>query len=431
MSSTKGVKIDALKGTDLFKPLKVGQHTLSNKVVYPPTTRMRALDDNTPSDLELKYYGDRSKYPGSLLIAEATYVAEQGGINGAVPDAWNDSKDVGVGNVPGIWNDKHVKAWKKITDEVHKNGSFISSQFWYLGRVGDPQFLKNRGLDYVSASAIYPDDDFKKQAEEAGNPLRALTEKEVDNLIDEVYPNAARNAIAAGFDYIEIHAAHGYLIDQFLQPASNNRTDKYGGSIENRARLLLGIIDRLTEIVGADKLAIRISPWAKFQGMKADEDTVHPITTFSYVLHELQKRADAGNKLAYISVVEPRVAGGFDVEDHQQSGDNNFVGQIWKGVILKSGNYTYDAPHFKTLLKDISDNRTLVGFARYYTSNPDLVKRLHEGWDLTPYQRLAFYSSSNKGYNTFSNYDDKVEFDLEAESKVFPKPIQEIKSAAN
>jgi len=217
------------------------------------------------------------------------------------------------------------------------------------------------------------------------------------------------------------------LLDQFLQPATNHRTDKYGGSVENRARFLLELIDHLITVVGANKLAIRISPWAKFQGMKAEEDSTHPITTFSYVLHELQKRADNGNELAYVSIVEPRVQGGADVDISQQTGNNTFVGQIWKGIILKSGNYTYDAPHFKTLLHDISDNRTMVGFARYYTSNPDLVKRLYEGWDLTPYERLTFYGSSNWGYNTFTRYNEQRKFTKDIESRKLPQAIEEIK----
>ena len=405
-------KISPLKETDLFKPIKVGQHTLTNKVTFAPTTRNRALNDHTPSDLELEYYDKRSKFPGSLLITEATFVSEQGGL---------------YANVPGIWNDKHVNAWKRITDKVHENGSFISCQFWFLGRVADPKLLKEHGLDLVSSSALYPNDDFKKKAETAGNPVRALTEQEIHDLIYDSYTKAAKNAMAAGFDYIELHSAHGYLLDQFLQPATNERTDKYGGSVENRARFLLELIDQLITIVGANKLAIRISPWAKFQGMKAEQDSTHPITTFSYVLHELQKRADNGNEFAYVSIVEPRVQGNVDVDKSEQKGDNTFVEQIWKGIILKSDNYTYDAPHFDTLLNDISDNRTLVGFSRYYTSNPDLVKRLYEGWDLTPYDRDTFYTTNNWGYNTWNNYNENDEIDKNSEVNRKAKAIEEVK----
>lgn len=406
-------EIRPLKNTDLFKSIKVGDHTLSNKVVFAPTTRFRALDDHTPSDLELEYYSKRSQYPGSLLITEATFVSEQAGL---------------YSNVPGIWNDKQVKAWKKITDEVHKNGSYIACQFWYLGRVGDPRLLKKRGLDFVSSSANYHDKRSKKLAESVDNPLRALTEDEVYDLVFKTYANAARNALAAGFDYIELHGAHGYLIDQFLQPSANSRNDKYGGSIEKRARFVLELIDHLSSIVGAHRLAIRLSPWAKFQGIKSEEDIVHPITTFSYLLHELQHRANDGKQLAYISIVEPRVQGTVSVGEDQQKGNNDFVGQIWKGTILKSGNYTYDAPNFKTLLQDISDGRTLVGFSRYYTSNPDLVKRLYEGWDLVPYDRPTFYTKNNWHYNTFPNYGEDDKSIKEEEEKRVAKDIGLLKA---
>lgn len=312
----------------------------------------------------------------------------------------------------------HVAAWKKITDKVHQNGSFISNKLWALERVGDPELLKEKGLDLTSSSAIYPDENSEKFAIAAGNPIRGLTEKEIHDLIYNKFTNAAKNAITAGFGYIEIHGANGYLVDQFLQPVSNKRTDKYGGSIENRARFVLELIDHLITVVGANKLAIRISPWTKFQGMKAEKDRI--ITTFSYLLHELQRRADEGNELAYISIVEPRVEGTESVEKSQQTGDNTFAGQIWKGIILKSGNYTYDAPPFKTLLKDIGDNRTLVRFARYYTSNPDLVKRLYEVWNLRPYYRDSFYTKNNWGYNTWTNYDEKVEIDKESELEELP-----------
>lgn len=407
------IQVESLKNTDLFKSIKVGENTLSNKVIYAPTTRFRALEDHTPSDLELEYYSKRSQFAGSLLTTEATFVSEQAGL---------------YSNVPGIWNGKQVQAWKKITDEVHKNGSFITCQLWFLGRVGDPRLLKQRGLDFVSSSANYHNKGLKKAAESVGNPLRALTEKEVEDLIFKTYDNAARNAMAAGFDYIELHSAHGYLLDQFLQPAANTRNDKYGGSVERRAKFVLDLIDHLISIVGAHRVAIRISPWAKFQGIKAEEDVVHPITTFSYLLHELQKRADAGKQLAYISVVEPRVQGTISVGEELQVGNNDFVGQIWKGIILKSGNYTYDAPHFKTLLNDISDNRTLVGFSRYYTSNPDLVKRLYEGWDLVPYDRSTFYTKDNWHYNTFTNYDEDDKFIKEDEVKRLPKEIGSLRA---
>ncbi|KAK6458250.1 NADH:flavin oxidoreductase/NADH oxidase [Scheffersomyces xylosifermentans] len=401
-------KTTPLKNTDAFKPVKVGTNTLSNRITYVPTTRLRALDDHTPSDLELKYYADRAQYPGTLLIAEATFVSERAGV---------------YERAPGIWNEKQTKAWKKITDAVHDKGSFISSQFWFLGRVAKPELLKERGLDLVGPSANYASEEAKEAAEKAGVPIKPLTKEDIHYLTNVEYVNAAKNAIAAGFDYIELHSAHGYLLDSFLHAATNKRTDEYGGSIENRSRFLLELIDKLIETVGADKLAVRFSPWAKFSGLKAEEDEVHPITEYSYLLHELQKRANAGNELAYISIVEPRVQGTNNVDETQQIGDNSFVRQVWKGVIVKAGNYTYDAPEFKSIQEEVRDSKTLVGFSRYFISNPDLVNRLAEGYELTPYQRETFYGKDNWGYNTWDNYGKDSGFKKEDEEKVLPKEI--------
>ncbi|ABN66087.1 NADPH dehydrogenase [Scheffersomyces stipitis CBS 6054] len=392
------VKISPLKDSEAFQSIKVGNNTLQTKIVYPPTTRFRALEDHTPSDLQLQYYGDRSTFQGTLLITEGTFVSPQAS---------------GYEGAPGIWTDKHAKAWKVITDKVHANGSFISTQLWFLGRVADPAVMKTRGLNPVSASATYESDAAKEAAESVSNPVRALTTQEIKDLVYKTYANAAQKAMDAGFDYIEFHAAHGFLLDQFLQPCTNQRTDEYGGSIENRARFVLELIDHLSTIVGADKIGIRISPWATYHNMKAHKDAVHPLTTFSYLVHELQQRADKGLGIAYISVVEPRVSGLDNVDKEDQAGDNEFIGKIWKGVLLKAGNYSYDAPTFTTLKEDIADKRTLVGFSRYFTSNPNLVWKLRDGIDLVPYDRNTFYSDNNYGYNTFSMAPEEVDKEIE------------------
>ncbi|CUM64877.1 uncharacterized protein PRCAT00002493001 [Priceomyces carsonii] len=408
------VDIKALKDTKIFEPIRIGDHTLSNRVVFAPTTRRRALDDHTPSDLQLKYYSDRSEYAGSLLITEGTFVSEEAGL---------------YTNVPGIWNQKQEQAWRKITDKVHENGSYISCQLWNLGRTADPVLLKERGYDFVSSSVVYTSEDSKRVAEESWNPLRALKTEEIEKMVNETYVNAAERAIKAGFDYIELHCAHGYLLDQFLQPCSNKRTDKYGGSIENRARVVLEIVDKLIETVGSHRIGLRISPWAKFQNMLAEKDEVHPITTFSYLLHELQRRADKGNELAYISIVEPRAQGSLAenrvqvdeaVEPSKIGGDNSFVYNVWKGAVLRTGNYTYDVPNFFCALADIEDDRTLIGFSKFYTSNPDFVHRLKEGLPLNHYDRSTFYAKSNWGYNTFLRYGERAQIQREIQEAKFP-----------
>lgn len=402
------VAIKALKDTQVFEPVKVGANKLSNKIVFAPTTRFRGLESNTASDLAVQYYDDRTKYPGSLVITEATIASPKFGV---------------YERVPGIYNEEQTKAWKEIVDKVHANGSFISIQLWALGRVASPAATKKAGHPLIAPSAIYWNEESKKEAEDAGNPLQALTTEEIEDFVKKDYVNAAKNAVAAGFDYIEIHGAHGYLVDQFFNASSNQRTDKYGGSIENRARFGLEVIDELIPIVGAEKLAIRLSPWAKFQGVKAEKEEVSPIAQIGYFLSELQKRAEAGKELAYVSIVEPRVSGIVDVKSSEQFGDNSFVRSVWKGVVVKAGNYTYDAPEFTTALEDIKDGKTLIAFARFFTSNPDLVQRLHDGNDLTEYDRTTFYAPSNWGYNTFNPAGVNTVFNEEAERKRLPLPI--------
>lgn len=402
------VAIRALKDTELFTPIQVGNAKLSNRIAFAPTTRIRGLETNVPSDLAVTYYDDRTKYAGSLVITEATIVSPKLGV---------------YEKIPGIYNEEQVKAWKVITDKVHANGSYIAIQFWGLGRVANAAATKKLGYPLVAPSAIHYSEAAKEESEKAGNPLHELTTEEVEKIVKEDYVNAAKNAVAAGFDIIEIHGAHGYLVDQFFNASSNQRTDKYGGSIENRARFALEIIDELTAVVGADKLAIRLSPWAKFQAMRAEEEEVLPVAQLGYFLSELTKRAKKGKELAYVSIVEPRVSGITDVKASEQFGDNSFVRSVYKGVLIRAGNYTYDAPHFETALKDASDGNTLVAFSRFFTSNPDLVQRLHDGTDLESYDRDTFYTPGNWGYNTYGAYGEKKVFDEEAERNRMPLPI--------
>lgn len=199
-----------LKDTAVFQPIKVGDNTLSSRVVYAPTTRYRALDDHTPSNLALKYYDDRSKYPGSLIICEGTIPTPNVGL---------------YNNVPGIFHEGHVKAWKRITEIIHNNKSYATLQLWGLGRVADPVQNQKEGQKLKGPSAIYENDEQKKAAIEAGNELVEYTTEELDQIVEE-YVEAAKRGMEAGFDYVEIHAAHCYFFHQFFEPSSNQRTDK-------------------------------------------------------------------------------------------------------------------------------------------------------------------------------------------------------------
>lgn len=396
-----------LDDTVIFKPLRVGNNELSNRIVFAPSTRFRALPDHSPSDLQLQYYDERSKYPGTLITVEGTLPTKKTG---------------SYAFVPGIYTEKHAREWKKVTDRIHKNKSFVTVQLWGLGRVADPFQNKREGEKLKGPSALYDHERLEKAAKKAGNEIEAYTTDEVDDLIEE-YLKAGRLAVEAGFDYVEFHCAHGYLFNQFFAPSANQRTDKYGGSIENRARFILSVIDRLSNEIGSQRLAVRISPWATVYGIKAQKDEDHPITIYSHFLHELQKRADAGKPLAYVSIVEPRVSGIFDVDEKDIAGNNDFVKNVWKGVVMKAGNYTYDAPKFKQLLDDTEDGRTMVGFSRYFISNPDLVTRLKDGKELNAYDRKTFYKTTNWGYNTYNTFGEATSYDEDTEKSRKAAPI--------
>ncbi|ODV58954.1 alkene reductase [Ascoidea rubescens DSM 1968] len=386
----------SLISTNLFKPVAISENIeLSHRLVHAPLTRYRASKKHVPTDLMLQYYDDRSKTPGSLVIMEATFISPKAG---------------GYDNVPGIWSKNQIDAWKLITNKVHQNGSFASLQLWALGRQAKPDVLANENQKFVSSSSdIYINDLDRELAEKLDNPLTGLTLSEIDQWIQD-YAQAAQNAIDAGFDVVEIHAAHGYLIDQFVQKTANQRTDEYGGSIENRSKFLLNIVDAIIDkISDAKKVAIRLSPWAQHGGMKGTFSDLHPIATFGYVISELQKRADNGNQLAYISIVEPRASGNQTVSDEIASlGDNQWIYHIWKGIIIRAGTYTSDSPKYSNIIKDVqNNNRTLIAIGRHFVSNPDLVQRLKNGWPLTDYDRSTFYIiESNFGYNDWPIYGD-------------------------
>ena len=235
----------------LFHPVRVGNITLGHRVVLAPLTRYRATDGHVPKDFMVDYYAQRSSVPGTLLITEATFVAAQAG---------------GLDNVPGIWSQEQIQAWKKVVDAVHARGSYIFMQLWALGRAADPSIItapdseSNPGgpYPYVSASDV--------QQSDKPIPPRALTDAEIREYI-ELFGQAAKNAVfGAGFDGVEIHGAGGFLVDQFLQDVSNKRTDEWGGSIEKRSRFPLEVIKSVVDAVGQERTSIRLSPFSTFQG---------------------------------------------------------------------------------------------------------------------------------------------------------------------
>ncbi|KAF7341348.1 FMN-linked oxidoreductase [Mycena venus] len=348
----------------LFKPLKVGNINLQHRVVLAPLTRYRANEAHVPLlPLVSDYYGQRASKPGSLLITEATFVAARAG---------------GGANVPGIWSVEQIEAWKSAR-------SFIFMQLWALGRAADSAQLQSEDptFPYVSAS------DVALPGRSAPRPLSVSEIKEYLRL----YVQAAKNAIEAGFDGVEIHNANGYLLDQFLQEASNNRTDAYGGSIENRARFTLEVVDAITSAVGSERTAIRFSPWSPFLGM----GTVDPIPTFSYVISQLAARHP---DLAYVHLVEPRISGGSTLEVVGEHESNDALRALWAPrPLIRAGGFSRE-----DALK-VAESGDLTAFGRHYISNPDLPTRLERNLPLTAYDRSTFFlkgETNPRGYTDYS-----------------------------
>ncbi|KAI8251086.1 Chanoclavine-I aldehyde reductase fgaOx3 [Colletotrichum sp. SAR 10_98] len=384
----------AAENTKLFQPLKMGKMDLAHRVVMAPLTRYRANDDGAPIlPMVAKYYADRASTPGTLLISEATAVSPA---------------DIGDLNLPGFSTEAECAAWKQVFDAVHAKGSYIFQQLWSLGRAADPDFVKGRGYKYCSSSDV----------QMTGRPVppEPLTEDEIWVKIN-AWRDAAKKVVAAGGDGVEIHGAHGYLVDQFTRDSANKRTDKWGGSVENRARFLLEIVKACVEEIGAERVALRLSPFATFQeSYSTDPDTWEQTI---YIIRELKK---AGYKLAYISLVEavgnpvnlgivPRQPTD-DVqpfaEDRPQTLD--FILEEWDNIspVVVAGGYLGDSARWAV------DERykkwdVAVAFGRYFISNPDLVFRVKNNIPFTPYDRSTFYlKKSNEGYNTWEFSEEYV-----------------------
>ncbi|ETW78410.1 hypothetical protein HETIRDRAFT_157891 [Heterobasidion irregulare TC 32-1] len=341
----------------IFSPLTVGNAKLQHRIVMAPMTRFRANVQHVPTDLTVKYYAQRASVPSTLIISEAAFIAPQAG---------------GYADVPGIWSDEQVAAWRKVTGVVHAKGSFIYLQLWALGRAADPaQLVLEDPSSLVSLGNV--------KIEGQDLAPHSSTVDEIKEYV-QFYATAASNAVhKAGFDGVEIHNANGYLPDQFLQDVSNNRTDEYGGSIENRARFGLEVIDAVTKAVGEKAVGIRFSPWSEFQDMGMKD----PIPTFSYMIETIRDRyPDFG----YIHLVEPRIYGAVDIEI-KQGQTNEVFRKLWGSkVYLTAGGYKEDA------LKAAETDNTLVVFGRYFISNPDLVLRLKEDISLAMYDRNTSYA---------------------------------------
>ncbi|KAA8915310.1 hypothetical protein TRICI_002539 [Trichomonascus ciferrii] len=359
---------------NLYKPISVGRVNLEHRLVLAPLTRFRAEDDHSPNAMMTEYYRQRASIPGTLLITEATLPSERAGL---------------MANVPGVWTEKHIKGWKEISDAVHSKGSSIFMQIWALGKAGSKKMLEERGYDYVAPSAVKPIMANVRTGEH--ETPRAMTKAEIKQFVQD-FAQGAKNAVAAGMDGVEIHGAHGYLVNQFFDAFSNERTDEYGGSIENKCRFLFEVVDAVIDAIGADRTALRLSPW--LNAMVCNYD-ISPIPIFSYIITELERRAQNGHRLAYLHIVEPRVEGTIDAR--KVVGSNDWVRYIWTGTIVRAGGYEKELAEQHAA----QDDNTLIAFGRRYIPNPDLPVKIEKSIPLTPYNRKTFYSPGPEGYITY------------------------------
>lgn len=330
-----------------------------------PLTRHRASDDHIPSPFAQEYYSQRASLPGTLLISEATFIAKRAG---------------GYHNVPGIYNDTQIAAWKPITDAVHAKGSFIFCQLWCLGRTADPTVTEKENIEIVGPSSV-PLNDV---------PVRELAEEEVQDVVKD-YARAASNAIAAGFDGVEIHGANGYMVDAFLQDVTNHRSDNYGGSIEKRTRFAGEVVDAVAQAIGSDRVGIRFSPYSSFNGMKMAD----PRPQFG---HAIKTLSDKG--LAYIHLVEARIAGNMDVEGAAAE-TLDFAMDAWGDAapLFIAGGFTPETARLAVDETYHGRRNLAVAFGRYFLSTPDLPFRIRESIAPNFYDRSSFYTpKAREGY---------------------------------
>jgi N-ethylmaleimide reductase len=358
----------------LQDPVKVGPYTLPNRIVMAPMTRSRAGAGNVPTELTVKYYAQRAS--AGLIVTEATQVSPQG---------------VGYVHTPGIHSQEQVAGWKKVTGAVHQKGGRIFLQLWHVGRISNTTLQPNGQLP-VAPSAIKPAGQTMR-ADYQMMPFetpRALETAEIAGVVED-YRQGAKNALAAGFDGVEIHGANGYLIDQFLRDGSNKRTDQYGGSVENRVRFLKEVTEAVVGVWGGDRVGVRLSPNAAFNDM-SDSD---PRATFGAAA----KALDAFN-LAYLHVTRATPT------DSVPGGpiDADFFRPIFRSRIISAAGY--DKAQAEAALK--SGNVDLVAFATLFISNPDLPARFKANAPLQDADRSTFYGGDAKGYTDYPSLEAAV-----------------------
>ncbi len=354
--------------TTLFDPIQVGDLALANRIVMAPLTRNRAIEGNKPGPLTVEYY--RQRATAGLIIAEASPIS---------PLAQ------GYLDTPGIWSAEQVAAWREVTSAVHGEGGKIVLQLWHVGRISHSSLLPDGAAPVSSTDRVANASTFTREGFIPVSKPRALRDDEIPALIED-YRRAARNAIDAGFDGVEIHAANTYLIEQFLRDSVNDRSGPYGGSIANRARLLLEVVAAIAGEIGAGRTGIRLSPMTTFTA-PLDSD---PQALYGYVVEQL-----APFGLAYLHVIEGETGGTRTPEG--KPFDYEALHRACKGAWMVNNGYSRDLA-----LQTVADGKAdLIAFGRSFISTPDLVRRLREGAALNELRADKLYGGGAEGYTDY------------------------------
>ena len=356
---------DITERTDLFSPARLGGLELSNRIVMAPLTRSRATDDGVVGELQATYYAQRAS--AGLIIAEATNISMQGR---------------GYALTPGIWTDEQVAGWRKVTDAVHAAGGKIVSQLWHVGRISHND-LQPGGQPPVAPSAIRATGQtFTNKGMVDFSMPRALETDEIADIIAD-YVHAPENAKRAGFDGIEVHSANCYLLDQFIRDSTNTRTDRYGGSIENRSRLTLEVVEAVLGVWDAERVGIRLSPASTSAGETPLDSDV--MATYGHII-----RALSGHKLAYLHMVEGATGGSRDLPDGI---DLDALRAEFSGPYIGNNGYDLDL----AIARRTGGKVDAVAFGRPFIGNPDLVERLRQGAPLTDASPETYYGNGATG----------------------------------
>lgn len=357
----------------LFSPIQLGPYRLPNRIVMAPLTRNRAGAGNVPHQLNALYYQQRAS--AGLIIAEATQVSPYG---------------VGYPATPGIHSPEQVAGWQLVTDAVHQQGGRIFLQLWHTGRISHPSLQPNGELP-VAPSAIAAEGMASTyEGEQPFVTPRALETDEIPTIVD-MYRQGAANALTAGFDGVEIHNANGYLLDQFLRDGTNQRTDEYGGSIENRVKLPLEVVEAVIGVWGADRVGIRISPSSTFNSMSDSDPAKH----FGYFVEQLNRY-----NLAYLHVLEPSES---DLRHGGTAVPTSYFRPIYNGTLMVNWDYDFE----KGNAAIASGNADLVSYGKLFLANPDLPERFRLNAPLNQPNPATFYGGDAEGYTDYPNLKEQ------------------------